>query len=130
MEVTNNTSTTNARKYAYVFSGDYGTLGIPDYSGYIVLVTHEPGVVLEKLKTYIAQGQGIVGKSGEWAFNYTLPYEPGKMVVAPFMFTKRIESDKAGGSTSFTDIVKVEDTKRQEILSLAAEQENAATWEK
>lgn len=130
VEVTNKTSTTNPRKYVYEFSGDYGTITLPNASGFAILLIHEPGVMVTKLKTFVAQNQGAYGNASEYELNINLPYEPGKMIVAPFMFTKRIEATGSGGSTTYTNIVKAEDATVQEILGQAAGQKNAPTWSK
>ncbi len=125
----NKTGASSVRKYAYEFSGEYDSITLPNASGYLAMIIHEPGVVLTKLKTFVPEGQGFVGPKGEYDVNITLPYEAGKMAVFPRMFVLQYRSDGAGGYISYTDMVKTDETTLKETMEHAAAQANAISWQ-
>ncbi len=128
-KVENMTGTTIVRKYAYEFSGEYGSITLPDSTGFIAMIIHEPGVVLAKLKTFVPENMGFYGTKAEYAKNYPLPYEAGKIVVTPFMFVQEYKADGTGSYTSYVDFVKTDEETLRKTLDSAAAQANTATWQ-
>jgi hypothetical protein len=116
----------NSRYFQFRLSGNYPPATIK--KEYTMVVVKEPAVKVVSISSG-ADG-GFVGKSFEYKLNGVLPYKPGYLIVANFVFVRTVE--KVGLNTIFTkfsfrNITKAE---REELLGRFQNDSAFAEWKK
>lgn len=116
-----------ARDYRYELSGGY-----PDAlvrRDYTLLLVREPAVRLRALGTRII-AHNFRGPPGEYPLDLVLPYDPGSIAVADFVFVNKVTS--AGGEefVSTWSFRQIGDGERAELLGELKSDPDLASWRK
>ena len=111
------------------YSGDYPSTWVGQYSwDFNVVVVREPGV---KLLTYGAQIQANMrGKSGDYEANLAMPYEPGRVVVADFVFSHRIEKTAERKYMSYIGFRNITPKEKEDVMQALKADGRFASWMK
>jgi len=119
----------DARYYVMKLSGDYKPVRVqPVYS---TAVVREPAVMVTSIYSQV-QANGFSGNPFEYTVkNVILPYKPGSLVIADFVFVK--ESKKVSESGRFithTSFRKITDQEREELLAQLRNDPDLVSWSK
>jgi hypothetical protein len=108
------------------YSGDYPSSWVGQFSWDYVVVIREAGV---KLLSYGGRIQaGMRGEFPDYEVDIPLPYEPGKIVVADYVFSHRIEKTaehKFMSHIGFRDITAQE---KEDLMQALKADGRFASW--
>jgi hypothetical protein len=117
------------RELTFKFSGDYPPSVVGQYSwDFNVVVVRESGVMLKSVDT-IFQG-GYRGEAWELAANMPLPYEPGRTVIADFVFVDKIEQVAEHRYTTNLGFRKITAEERDQLRQMLDSDDLFASWRK
>jgi hypothetical protein len=120
-----------ARGYEVFFnySGDYPSTWVGQYSwDFNVVVIREPGV---KLLSYGARIQANMrGDSKDYEADLPMPYEPGRIVVADYVFSHRIEKTAEHKYMSYIGFRKITAQEKDDMVQALKADGRFASWMK
>jgi len=116
-----------SRDFEFVFSGDYAPVDVK--RDYTMFVVKEPAVMVSKIRGKLRPGW--VGKPYVITCAKILPYEPGRVVVADFVFEVRAEKDKMENwYYQKVTLRNTKDQEREEMLEKFRADPAFASWVK
>jgi hypothetical protein len=109
------------------YSGGYPSSWVGQYSwDFNVVVVREPGV---KIQSYGAQIQAqFRGDSKEHEVNLPLPYEPGRIVIADYVFQHRIEKTDEHKFMSYTGFRDITPQEKDDLMKALKSDGRFASW--
>lgn len=112
---------------AFNFSGDYPSSWVGEYSwDFNLLVVREPGVTLKSIGPRLQAG--FVGGAKEYNVNYVLPYEPGQIIVADFVFVHSIEKTSEHSFMSHWRFRTPTPQEKEDLMKALKDDGRFATW--
>lgn len=112
---------------AFNYSGDYPASWVGQYSwDFNVVVVREPGVTLKSIGPRLQAGYR--GGAKDLDVNFILPYEPGRIVVADFVFE---QSMKKTGERSFMNYWRfrtITAHEKDDLMQAFKDDERFASW--
>jgi hypothetical protein len=117
------------RKYEFSLSVEAPALEASNFQeGYMAVLLREPNVKLVMLKSRIQKGSNIRGDSFDQPLDLDLPYKPGEIVVADFVFAQKLVRDSPNEFTTSYEFVNTSDTDRRSILDRFKKTKAAQSW--
>jgi hypothetical protein len=111
------------------YSGDYPSSWVGQYSwDYNVVVVKESGL---KLLSYGGRVQGNMrGESKDFDVDLPLPYEPGRIVIANFVFSHKIEKTAEHHFLSTTGFRAITAQEKEDLMKALKADGRFASWMK
>jgi hypothetical protein len=115
------------REITFKFSGNYPPSVVGQYSwDFNLVVVRENGVMLQSIGTSL-QG-GFRGPEWEGQANLPIPYQPGKIVIADYVFVDTItQTEEHRYSTSF-GLRKITNEERDALQQMLDNDDRFASW--
>jgi hypothetical protein len=117
----------DVRHYQLKFSGDYKPARIQ--KGYSVVVVREPAVRIKAIFSQV-QSNSYTGNPYEYPVDIILPYKPGFLVVADFVFVKETKAAGGRGFMEYTSFRKITDQEREALLAQLRGDPAFVSWSK
>jgi hypothetical protein len=115
------------RELIFNFSAGYPAAWVGQYSwDYNLVVVREPGVVLQSIGTKVQVSYR--GEKSEHAIDVPLPYEPGRIAIADYVFVYRIEKSGERSMMSSMRFRDITDAEKDDLLALIASDPGFASW--
>jgi hypothetical protein len=115
------------RELNFQFSGDYPVSWVGQYSwGYNLVVIRESGVMLKSIGTSVQAG--FRGNSWEPEVNLPLPYEPGRIVIAVFVFVHKVAKTGDHSQTTNLGFRKITDQEKDDLMQELKSDGRFASW--
>jgi hypothetical protein len=115
----------HCRVYQYNFSGDYSPVIINDK--YTIVVVREPAVSVKSISS--GTNFNWRGPANDNKFGAVLPYKPGYLMIADFVFvTKAVKSGRNIMTSYFSR--KITDAEREELLEHFRNDSAFVQWKK
>jgi hypothetical protein len=127
-EVVDKTHGQSNRKYFLNYSGGYPQQSLFSSRGYVLLLVHEPGVVIESVTSSIGVGTGSTGNFRTYSSGYKLPYEGGKAVVLDFVYVNTVTEGDARSTISRLTSRPLTDNERADLLTKLGQFPEYKTW--
>jgi hypothetical protein len=122
-------------QYRFILGSGYPPAEVGAISQkYVAIVVHEPGVKVSEIVGRLPDNYDGPGWTYERRSSYkvdlTLPYEPGKAVVADFVFTRNIFYDTGDESRFYTvvGLRTIKPEEKQQLLAMATQDKAGSTW--
>jgi len=111
------------------YSGDYPSSWVGQYSwDFNVVVAREPGL---KLLSYGGRVQGNMrGEAADYDANLPLPYEPGRIVIADFVFSHKMEKTAEHHFLSTTGFRAITAQEKEDLMKALKADGRFASWTK
>jgi len=115
----------HCRVYQFNFTGNYSPVIIKDK--YTMVVVREPAVSVKSVSS--GTNFNFRGASTDDKFKVLLPYKPGYLVIADFVFvTKAVKSGRSIMTSYFPR--KITDAEREDLLKQLRNDSAFAKWQK
>lgn len=115
------------RELVFNFSAGYPESWVGQYSwDYNLVVVKEPGVVLQTIGTRVQVYYR--GDESEHAIDLPLPYEPGRIAIADYVFVYRIEKTGERSMTSSMRFRDITADEKSALLALITSDPGFASW--
>ena len=116
----------NARIYQYLFTGDYPPATLD--RKWAMVVIREPTVRVKELYSRISPNSRFRGPDGHDSLDIPLPYKPGWLVVADFVFVQKITKGMEDYSADIS-LRRITETEREELLETFRNDPAYAMWQ-
>lgn len=114
--------------YKYKFSGDYPEAFVrTDYS---LVVVREPAVEMKSVSSQVSSSMYCGPRSEYPIKNLLLPYKPGYLVVADYVFENKISHSGDRGFYSSWRLRPITEKERTDLLDLLRSDPAFASWKK
>ena len=120
-----------ARGYemAFTYSGDYPASWVGQYSwDFNAVVVREPGVLLKTVSPHIQAN--MRGSGNDLPVDFILPYEPGRVAVADFVFVQRIEKVGDNSSQIYWSFRTIKPQEKEDLMQAFKADGRFASWMK
>jgi hypothetical protein len=115
------------RELTFNFTGGYAPSLVGQYSwDYCLVVVREPGVILQSIGTQVQAGYR--GRDGQPTANLPVPYEPGKIVVAEYVFVHKIVQTEMHGQTSSLEFRRITAQEKDDLTRVLDADNRFASW--
>jgi hypothetical protein len=115
------------RELCFQFSGDYPVSWVGQYSwDYNLVVIREPGVMLQSIGTSVQAG--FRGNAWEPEANRPLPYEPGRIVIADFVFVHKITKTAEHAQMTSLGFRKITAQEKEDLTQALRSDDRFASW--
>ena len=109
------------------YSRDYPHSWVGQYSwDFNVVVVKESGVELESITAQLS-GR-FRGKGGAYAVHFPLPYEPGRIAIADFVFVHKIQKAAGNSQSSNFSFRQIADQERADLMQTLKADDRFASW--
>jgi len=116
-KVENRTEYDVARNYYFFVTGQDEGYDVSEAPvGYLYIKVMNDSTRIEYIDTSV-QEKGFKGESNRMEFNLTLPYEPGQVLIADFVFVQTISKTAQNTVTSMIDFVPLTDKEHETITN-------------
>lgn len=120
----NNGGAGESRYYQFTFTGD--TKPVKANSDYAFVVLHQPGVETTGIESWV--GSDARGKQWKDEVKILMPYEPGRLVIADFVFVRTFTKKSANETLSDIDIQKLSAYEKSSLLDKFKADSAFAKW--
>ena len=125
-EVSNPRGLERGHEMVFHFSGGYPDSWVGQYSwDFNLVVVKESGVMLESYGAVLQAGRG---ESKVHPVNFPLPYVPGGVAVADFVFTMKIEETAMYETTTTTGFRRITQQERDQLVETLRKDGRFTGW--
>ena len=115
------------REIRFNYSGDYPPSWVGQYSwDFNIVVIKEPGVTLKTISTQLQAN--FRGEPWEEVVNWTLPYEPGQIVIADYVFVRKIEKTGEHSQSGSMGFRKITDQEKADLMAAIKSDGRFGSW--
>ena len=115
------------RELTFNFSGGYPPSLVGHYSwDYTLVVVRESGVILQSIGTQVQAGYR--GRDGQPTANLPVPYDPGKIVIAEYVFVHTIAQTEMHAQTSSLGFRKITSREKADLRQVLDADPRFAAW--
>jgi hypothetical protein len=129
--VENKTSLSNMssiKHYGFRFSDGLPAKEVSNtYIDYVSVVVKKEGTKITELYANIDRSMAT-GQDTKHALDISLPYNPGAVVVADFVFVQTLTEPSSGYVSTSLNFVEITPAQRDDILKRFAKSKNANSW--
>jgi hypothetical protein len=126
-EFINPLNLTRGYEMAFNYSGGYPASWVGQYSwDFNALVVREPGVMLKTVSPRIQAG--MEGKGNDLPVDFTLPYEPGRIAVADFVFVQDIRKVGENSSRIYWSFRTIKPQEKEDLVQALKADDRFASW--
>lgn len=112
------------RMYKFHFTGEIPPVSMN--SSYSTVIIREPGIKLKAITSSVAGN--YTGERSEHEAGVLLPYEPGKLVVAEFVFVRTYKKVSDNTVQSSIDLRKITREERERLLAKLRLNKKYSAW--
>jgi|GEM_PF-3571222 len=114
---------------AFNYSGDYPASWVGQYSwDFNIVPIKEPGVRLKSVGPRISAG--FRGDAKNFDVDFVLPYEPGRVVIADFVFVQTLEKTGENSYMNRWSFRTIKPQEKEEMMKALKADGRFATWMK
>jgi hypothetical protein len=127
-EIVNSENLPRGYEIVFHYSGGYPDSWVGEYSWtFSAVKVREQGVTLQSLSMQIS-GR-FRGDEPTYPVNMPLPYEPGRVAIADFVFVHRIQSaGTSGGQQSNLEFRKITQQEKDDLMQTLTADGRFASW--